>query len=147
MNINLKGTFFLSQLVAKQLIKEKKENPDFEGSIVNISSISAGMASVNRGQYCISKAGLGMVTKLFATKLGDFDIPVYEVRPGIIDTDMTSGVKEKYDQLFNEGLSIQRRWGTSDDVGKAVAALLRNDFSYSTGQVIMIEGGMTIGRL
>ena len=88
-----------------------------------------------------------MVTKLFATKLGDYNIPVFELRPGIIETDMTAGVKEKYDDLFRKGLSIQRRWGTAEDVGKAVASLLRGDFPYSTGQVIMVEGGMSIDRL
>ena len=147
LDINLKGTFFLSQIIAKLMINYKNENAGFQSTIVNISSISAEVASINRGQYCISKSGMSMVTKLFASKLGDYNIPVYEVRPGIIDTDMTSGVKDKYDKLFKEGLSVQRRWGTAEDVGKAVAALLRQDFPYSTGQVIMVEGGMTIDRL
>jgi NAD(P)-dependent dehydrogenase (short-subunit alcohol dehydrogenase family) len=102
---------------------------------------------VNRGEYCISKAGLSMATQLFAVRLGEFDIPVFEVRPGIVSTDMTSGVKEKYDKLIEEGLNLQKRWGTPDDVGKAVASLAKGDFMYSTGQVIMVDGGMTISRL
>ncbi len=147
LNINLKGTFFLSQLAAKEMVKAKAENPDFSGAIINISSISATVISINRGQYCISKAGMSMVTQLFATRLGQDEIPVYEVRPGIIATDMTSTVKEKYDKLFAEGLSVQPRWGYPDDVAKAVAGLVRGDFPYSTGQVIMVDGGMTMQRL
>ena len=147
LNINLKGTFFLSQLAAKEMVKAKAKNPDFSGAIINISSISATVISINRGQYCISKAGMSMVTQLFATRLGQDGIPVYEVRPGIIATDMTSTVKEKYDKLFAEGLSVQPRWGYPEDVAKAVAGLVRGDFPYSTGQVIMVDGGMTMQRL
>jgi NAD(P)-dependent dehydrogenase (short-subunit alcohol dehydrogenase family) len=115
--------------------------------MINISSMSATVASINRGEYCISKAGLSMVTQLFAVRLGEFNIPVYEVRPGIIDTDMTAGVKEKYNKLIEEGLCIQKRWGYPDDVGKAVCALASGSFPYSTGQVIMVDGGLTIQRL
>ncbi|MBX2841444.1 MAG: 3-ketoacyl-ACP reductase [Flammeovirgaceae bacterium] len=147
LGINLKGSFFLTQLAANWMVEQKTVNPDFKASIINVSSISATTASINRGEYCISKAGLSMVTQLFAVRLGDLDIPVYEVRPGIITTDMTSGVKEKYDKLFAEGIAVQKRWGTTEDVGKAVCALAIGDFPYSTGQVIMIDGGFSIDRL
>ena len=144
---NLKGTYFLTQKVANWMIEQKKNDQEFRGCIINISSISATVASVNRGEYCISKAGISMVTKLFAVRLGEFNIPVFEVRPGVIRTDMTAGVKEKYDKLIDEGLCIQQRWGEPDDVGKVVAALAKGDFMYSTGQVIMVDGGLTIPRL
>ena len=147
LSINLKAAYFLMQQAANLMIKEKKKDPEFPACIINISSISATVASVNRGEYCISKAGLSMATQLFAVRLGEFDIPVFEVRPGIISTDMTSGVKEKYDKLIEEGLNLQKRWGTPDDVGKAVASLAKGDLMYSTGQVIMVDGGMTISRL
>ena len=138
---NLQGPYFLTQAVAKWMIEQKT------GCIINISSVSATVASVNRGEYCISKAGVAMATQLWAARLGEFGIPVYEVRPGVIKTDMTAGVLEKYDKLFGEGLAIQRRWGMPEDVGKVVAALARGDFPYSTGQVIMVDGGLTIQRL
>lgn len=144
---NLKGTYFLSQLAANWMIAQKKENSSFAGMIINVSSISATVASVNRGEYCVSKAGMSMATQLFAARLGEFDIPVYEVRPGVINTDMTSGVKEKYDKLIDGGLTVQKRWGQPDDVGKVVAALATGRFPYSTGQVIMVDGGLTIPRL
>ena len=144
---NLKGTYFLTQKVANWMIEQKKNDREFRGCIINISSISATVASVNRGEYCISKAGISMVTKLFAVRLGEFNIPVFEVRPGVIRTDMTAGVKEKYDRLIDEGLCIQKRWGEPEDVGKVVASLAKGDFMYSTGQVIMVDGGLTIPRL
>ncbi len=147
MNTNLRGTFFLTQSIAKWLIQQKKSNKEFIGSIINISSISATVVSLNRGEYCISKAGLGMVTQLFATRLGEHDIPVYEIRPGIIETDMTRGVKEKYDKLFAQGLSVQPRWGKPEDIGKTVLALAKGFLPYSTGSVIMADGGLTITRL
>lgn len=147
MGINLKGPFFLSLEAAKSMVKSKKNNPGFEASIINIGSISATVVSPNRGQYCMSKAGMGMMTQLLATRLGEEEIPVYELRPGIIETDMTSGVKQKYDKLIGEGLCVTKRWGQSVDVGKAVAALARGDMLYSTGQVIMVDGGLTIPRL
>jgi NAD(P)-dependent dehydrogenase (short-subunit alcohol dehydrogenase family) len=147
MGVNLKGTYFLTQKAANWMIEQKKINPEFKGCIINISSISATVASLNRGEYCISKAGIGMVTQLFAARLGEYDIPVFEVRPGIIQTDMTSGAREKYDKLIGEGLTVQKRWGEPADVGKAVAALTKGDFMYSTGQVIMVDGGLTIPRL
>jgi 3-oxoacyl-[acyl-carrier protein] reductase len=144
---NLKGTYFLTQKVANWMIEQKKNDHDFTGYIVNISSISATIASVNRGEYCISKAGLSMATQLFAVRLGEFNIPVFEVRPGVIRTDMTAGAKEKYDKLIEEGLCVQQRWGEPEDVGKVVASLVNGNFLYSTGQVIMVDGGLTIPRL
>ena len=147
MKINLQGPYFLTQQVANWMVEQKKTHADFWGYIINITSISATVASVNRGEYCISKAGLGMVTKLFAARLGEYDLPVYEVRPGIIKTDMTAGVKDKYDKLFAEGLAVQKRWGNPEDIGKVVAALSRGDMPYSTGSVIMVDGGMTVQRL
>jgi 3-oxoacyl-[acyl-carrier protein] reductase len=144
---NLKGNYFLTQDAANWMIEQKQADANFTGCIINVSSISATVASVNRGEYCISKAGISMATQLFAVRLGEFDIPVYEVRPGVISTDMTAGVKEKYDKLIEEGLCVQKRWGEPDDVGKAVASLAKCDFMYSTGQVIMVDGGLTIPRL
>jgi 3-oxoacyl-[acyl-carrier protein] reductase len=146
-NTNLKGNYFLTQDAANWMIEQKGSVNDFEACIVNISSISSTVASVNRGEYCISKAGISMATQLFAVRLGEYNIPVYEVRPGIINTDMTSGVKQKYDSLIEQGLCVQKRWGQPDDVGKCVAALANGSFPYSTGQVFMIDGGLTIARL
>ena len=147
MEVNLKGPYFLTQAVANWMIAQKREDEAFEGCIVNISSISATVASPSRGEYCISKAGVSMATRLWAVRLAEFGIHVYEIRPGIIQTDMTSTVKGKYDRLIAEGLTLQPRWGYPEDVGRAVAALVRGDFPYSTGQVIMIDGGLTIPRL
>lgn len=144
---NLKGTYFLTQLAANWMIEQKRTDPKFDAMIINVSSISATVASINRGEYCVSKAGLSMATQLFATRLGEFNIPVYELRPGVVDTDMTAGAKAKYDKLIGEGLTVQKRWGFPDDVGKAVAALANGAFPYSTGQVIMVDGGLTIPRL
>lgn len=144
---NLKGTYFLTQAAANWMIEQQQADGSFSGCIINISSISATVASVNRGEYCIAKAGLSMATQLFAVRLGSYNIPVYEVRPGVIATDMTAGVKEKYDRLIAGGLCVQQRWGYPDDVGKAVAALASGDFPYSTGQVIMVDGGLTLPRL
>ncbi len=146
-NVNLKGPYFLTQQVANYFVGEKKKDTMFPCCIINISSVSATVASVNRGEYCISKAGIAMATKLWAARLGEFNIPVYEVQPGIIKTDMTAGVVEKYDKLFAGGLAIQSRWGLPEDVGKAVKALASGDFPYSTGQVIMVDGGQTVQRL
>lgn len=144
---NLQGPYFLTQNVANWMIDQKKEDENFSACIVNISSISATVASVNRGEYCVSKAGMSMMTLLFATRLGEYGIPVYDVRPGVIKTDMTSGVTEKYDRLISEGLCAQPRWGYPEDVGKVVAALAKGYFPYSTGQTIMVDGGLTIPRL
>ncbi|MEO8416697.1 MAG: 3-ketoacyl-ACP reductase [Ginsengibacter sp.] len=147
MDINLKGPYFLTQHVANWMIEQRNMDAIFNGCIINISSMSATVASVNRGEYCLSKAGISMATQLFAIRLGEYNIPVFEVRPGIIKTDMTSGVKEKYDKLIEDGLCIQKRWGEPEDVGKVVASLAKGDFAYSTGQVIMVDGGLTIPRL
>ena len=146
MGVNLKGSYFLTQKTANWMIEQKKTNTEFKGCIINISSVSATVVSVNRGEYCISKAGIAMATQLFAVRLGEYDIPVFEVRPGIIQTDMTSGVKEKYDKMIAEGLCVQKRWGEPEDVGKCVASLAKGDFMYSTGQLIMVDGGLTIPR-
>lgn len=147
LDTNLKSCYFLTQAAANWMIEQKAADPDFSASIINISSISATVASVNRGEYCVSKAGISMVTQLFAVRLGEYDIPVYEVRPGVIATDMTAGVKEKYDNLIGGGLCVQPRWGTPEDVGKAVGALAAGGFPYSTGQVFMVDGGLTLSRL
>lgn len=146
---NLKGAFFLTQLVANDMVAAKNQDGSFSGMIVNVSSISATVVSVNRGEYCIAKAGLSMVTQLFAARMGEFDIPVYEIRPGVTKTDMTASpaVTEKYDKLIEEGLCVTKRWGFPEDVAKAVASLSRGDFPYSTGQVLMVDGGLTIPRL
>lgn len=144
---NLRGPYFLTQAAARWMIEQRKADANFRGCIVNVSSISATVASVNRGDYCLSKAGVAMSTKLWAARLAEFGIDVYEVRPGIIATDMTAGVKEKYDTLIAQGLTVEKRWGTPADVGKAVAALAGGAFSYATGQVIVIDGGLTLERL
>jgi 3-oxoacyl-[acyl-carrier protein] reductase len=138
---NLNSAYFLSQAAANWMVAQKSADATFKGSIINVSSISATIASVNRGEYCVAKAGMSM------TRLGEYDIPVYEVRPGVIATDMTSGVKEKYDKLIGEGLCVQPRWGLPEDVGMAVASLATGNFPYSTGQVIMVDGGLSIPRL
>ncbi|GAK57535.1 short-chain dehydrogenase/reductase SDR [Candidatus Vecturithrix granuli] len=147
--INLQGPHFLCQEAANWMIIQKKAQPDFQGCIVNISSISSTVASVNRAEYCISKAGLSMSTKVWAVRLAEFGIPVFEVQPGVIQTDMTSApaVKARYEQLFAEGLTLQPRWGQPEDIGKAVAMLVRGDLPYSTGQVISVDGGMRVERL
>ncbi len=147
LSTNLKGPYFLTQLFASHMVQQKKENPDFWSCIINVSSVSASVASVNRGEYCISKAGIAMATKLWAARLGEFGIQVYEIQPGVIKTDMTAGVTEKYDRLFEEGLSIQQRWGTPEDVGKVAAAMATGMLPYSTGQVVLVDGGMTVQRL
>jgi 3-oxoacyl-[acyl-carrier protein] reductase len=146
-NTNLRGAYFLTQAAARWIVSQQQAAPGFRGAIINVSSISATVASVNRGEYCVAKAGLSMATQLFAARLGEYGIPVYEVRPGVTRTDMTSGVTEKYDKLIADGLCVTPRWGTPEDVGLAVAALARGEFPYSTGQVIMVDGGLTIPRL
>ena len=144
MDINTKGLLFLTQRVAKEMIKNEGEQ---RGSIVNISSLSAYTSSVNRGEYCISKAGVSMITKLFADRLAEYGIPVNEVRPGIIATNMTSKVQEKYDRLIEGGLLPIQRWGTPEDVAKAVWALCSGMLPYVTGQSLDVDGGFHIRRL
>ena len=141
MNINTKGTLFLTQRVAKQMVKQGS------GSIVNISSMSAYTSSVNRGEYCISKAGASMITTLFADRLAEYGITVNEVRPGIIATDMTSKVQGKYDALIEGGLLPIKRWGKPEDIASAVLALCDGSLPYMTGQSINIDGGFHIRRL
>ena len=144
--INLKGPYFLTQTVARYMLEQKRE-PGWAGAIVFVTSVSAEAASANRGDYCVSKAGLSMAARLFAVRLAASGIPVYEVRPGIIHTDMTANVAEAYDRRIAEGLVPQGRWGEPEDVGRAVAALARGDAAYSTGAVIMVDGGFSVPRL
>ena len=147
MSTNLKGPFFLTQEIAGHMVASKSTDADFQACIVNISSISATIASTTRGEYCISKSGMSMMTKLFAVKLGEYNIPVYEVRPGVIETDMTSGVLEKYQKLIAEGLTIEPRMGLPEDIGKVVSALVEKRIPYATGQVITVDGGLSLPRL
>jgi len=146
-SINLRGPYFLTQAAANWMVQQKKADANFRGCVVNVSSVSATVVSVNRGDYCISKAGVAMATQLWAARLAEFGIDAYEVRPGVIATDMTSGVKEKYDNLIANGLTVEKRWGTPADVGKAVAVLARGEMPYATGQVLNIDGGITLQRL
>ena len=147
MRVNLKGPYFLTQKAAQWMIAQRQDDPARAQAIINITSVSATVASINRGDYCLAKAALGMSNQLWAARLAGSGIPVYEVRPGIIKTDMTAGVTGKYDALIAGGLVPQNRWGLPEDVGKAVAMLARGDLPYSTGQVILVDGGMTLARL
>jgi 3-oxoacyl-[acyl-carrier protein] reductase len=147
MDVNLKGPYFLTQMVANYMVDSKKANRDFRACIINISSISARVASVERGEYCISKAGVSMATRLWAARLGEFDIPVYEIQPGIIKTDMTAGAEQKYDELIGKGVCLQARWGMPEDVAKVAVAMATGSLPYSTGQVVAVDGGLTIPRL
>ena len=149
MNINLKGTFFLTQAIANHMIKTIKENTieNYKPRIVNIGSISAYTSSVNRGEYCISKAGVSMMTSLFADRLASENIPVFEVRPGIIQTDMTSGVLEKYQALIDGGLTPIKRMGQPQDVADCVWAVVSGLLDFATGQVINADGGFHLRRL
>ncbi|HTM26096.1 MAG TPA: 3-ketoacyl-ACP reductase [Vicinamibacterales bacterium] len=144
---NLQGPYFLTQAVARDQVIRRAADPSFAAAIVFITSVSAQLASVNRGDYCVSKAGLSMAARLFAARLAASGIPVFEVRPGIIETDMTAGLREAYDRRIGEGLVPERRWGTPDDVGRVVAAILRGDVPYATGSVINVDGGLTLPRL
>ncbi|TWT72739.1 3-oxoacyl-[acyl-carrier-protein] reductase FabG [Posidoniimonas polymericola] len=146
-SINLRGPYFLTQAVAKWMIEQRQQDAERQPTIVNVSSISAVVASTNRGDYCISKAGVGMATQLWAARLGEHGIPVYEVRPGVIRTDMTAGVTDKYDKLISEGLTVEPRWGLPEDIGRAVATLASGGLSYATGNVLYIDGGLTSQRL
>jgi NAD(P)-dependent dehydrogenase (short-subunit alcohol dehydrogenase family) len=149
-DINLKGPYFLTQIVARRMIDQvQRGDVSAFGSprIITITSISAYAASVNRGDYCVAKAGLAMMTALYAARLAEYGINVYEVRPGVIATDMTGGVKEKYDRMIEQGAWPIRRWGQPEDVGRAVAAIARGDLPYSTGEVINIDGGFHLRTL
>lgn len=147
LDVNLKGTFFLTQLAAKEMI-QRAENYTRFPQIINISSISAYTSSTNRGEYCIAKAGVSMVTTLFADRLAEYGIGVYEIRPGIIYTDMTAAVTEKYDKMINEeNLLPIKRWGKPEDIANVVSALCSGAFAYSTGEIINVDGGFHIRRL
>jgi NAD(P)-dependent dehydrogenase (short-subunit alcohol dehydrogenase family) len=141
LGVNLKGPYFLSQAAALEMIKLREAIADYQPAIVNISSLSAYTISPQRGDYCISKAGMSMLTQLFAFRLAEHGIRVYEVRPGIIDTDMTAGAHERYTQMIADVLTPIRRWGTPADVGKAVVALVQGGFPHSTGEVVNVDGG------
>ncbi len=147
MRINVQGPYFLTQAVANWMVQQHQTDPEWRGCIVNISSMSATVVSVNRGEYCLSKAAVSMATQLWAARLGEYDIPVYEIRPGIIKTAMTEPVTARYDKLISEGLLVQPRWGYPEDVGRAAAMMVRGDIAYSTGQVINVDGGVTLQRL
>ncbi len=147
LDVNLKGPFFLTQSIARWMVEERLADPDRKLYIVNISSLSEYTSSVLRGDYCLAKAGLGMLTSLFADRLGEHNIPVNEIRPGIIATDMTAGAKEKYDKLFADGLTPFRRWGQPEDVARAVRALVGGDFDFATGSAIDLDGGFHLHRL
>jgi NAD(P)-dependent dehydrogenase (short-subunit alcohol dehydrogenase family) len=148
MDINLKGPFFLTQRVANEMVSLVQSKSVREPKIINISSISAYTSSPPRAEYCISKAGMSMMTKLWADRLAEYGINVYEIRPGIIATDLTSVVKEKYDRLIlDEGLTPIKRWGTPEDIGKAVLAIAEGLFPFSTGEVINVDGGFHLHRL
>ena len=145
--INLRGPYFLTQAAARWMVEQQQADASFKGVIVNVSSVSATVASVNRGDYCISKAGVAMATQLWAVRLAPEGIVVYEVRPGVVATDMTAGVTEKYDALLAGGLAPMPRWGRPADVGGAVRMLARGEAPYSTGEVFHVDGGMHIARL
>ena len=145
--VNLKGPFFLTQSISRWMVEEIQADPDRKLYIVNISSLSEYTSSVQRGDYCLAKAGLGMLTSLFADRLGEHGIPVNEIRPGIIATDMTADAKDKYDKLFAEGLTPLRRWGQPEDVARAVRALVSGAFDFATGSAIDLDGGFHLHRL
>ncbi len=147
MDINLRGTFFLTQQVANWMVELKKESPNQDFSMVTITSVSARLASTNRPAYCMAKSGLSMMNQVFAVKLAEFGIPVFEIQPGVIETDMTEKVKDIYEERIQKGLTLEPRMGKPEDIGKLVAALLRGDLSYATGQIIAVDGGMIVGRL
>lgn len=147
--VNLKGPYFLTQAVANFWLSdpERLRALPRKPKVVTISSVSAYAVSTNRGDYCVSKAGLSMLTPLFAVRLAEHGINVYEIRPGVVSTDMTTGVKEKYDRMIAEGAWPLRRWGTPEDVGRAVAAIAEDRFPFSTGEVISVDGGFHLHRL
>jgi 3-oxoacyl-[acyl-carrier protein] reductase len=147
MNINLKGPVFFAQKIAKEMIWLKQQINDYKPVIVFITSVSAVLSSTNRSEYCVSKAGLSMASTIFADRLSREEILVYEVRPGVIKTDMTAKIKDKYEKLINEGLVPQKRWGLPSDIGKAVASIARGDWGFSTGMIFEISGGLNIHKL
>jgi 3-oxoacyl-[acyl-carrier protein] reductase len=144
---NLQGPYFLTQAIARDQLARRTIESAFRAVIVFVTSISAEAASTNRGEYCVSKAGLSMASRLFAVRLAAAGIPVYEVRPGIIDTDMTAGVRDTYTRRIDEGLVPERRWGNPEDVGRVVRSLVRGDLPYATGTIINIDGGLSMKTL
>jgi 3-oxoacyl-[acyl-carrier protein] reductase len=147
MNINLKGPVFFAQKIAKEMIWLKGQISNYKPMIIFMTSVSAERSSTNRTEYCISKSGLSMATTVFSDRLSKEDIRVYEIRPGIIQTDMTARIKDKYDKLISEGLVPQKRWGLPEDIGRAVASLSRGDWDFSTGMVFEISGGLNVLKL
>jgi len=147
MDINLKGTFFIAQQFARWMLEWRQVHQDYTGMIINISSVSAIAASVKRGEYCISKAGISMMSKLLAIRLAEANIPVYEIRPGVINTDMIAKVKTQYQKLIDDGLTLENRMGTVEDIGTIVATMAQGGMPYATGQIITPDGGMMIERL
>ncbi|MDD2600694.1 MAG: 3-ketoacyl-ACP reductase [Kiritimatiellae bacterium] len=148
MKINLQGPYFLTQAVATWMLVQKSYDADHTGVIINIGSISAEIVSIKRGEYCVSKAGISMMTRLFAARLGGHDIHVYEIRPGMVKTDMTSKVEDSYTRLIEDGeLSVIKRWGTPADVGTVAVAMATGQLPYCVGQVVTVDGGVTLPRL
>jgi NAD(P)-dependent dehydrogenase (short-subunit alcohol dehydrogenase family) len=147
MDINLRGTFFLTQAFANWMVELKKADDHSDFSVITITSVSARLASTNRAAYCMAKSGLSMMNQVFAVRLAEFGIPVFEIQPGVIETDMTEKVKEIYQERIQKGLTLEPRMGKPEDIGKVVASLLRGDLSYATGQIIAVDGGMMVGRL
>ncbi len=147
MDVNLKAPYFLTQLVAKVFRDQFTADTTFRGCVINIGSVSAEFASINRGEYCLSRAATSMATKLWAVRLAEFNSTAYEVRPGIVATDMTAGVQDKYDAMIADGLLVEPRWGEPSDIGRAVALLASGELSYAPGQVLTVDGGLTLRRL
>ena len=147
MNINLKGPVFFAQQIAKEMIWMKEQIQDYRPMIIFVTSVSAVLSSTNRTEYCVSKAGLSMASTVFADRLSKEGILVFDVRPGIIQTDMTIKIKDKYDKMISEGFLPQDRWGLPEDIGKAVASIARGDWNYSTGTVFEISGGLNLHKL
>lgn len=147
MNINLRGPYFFTRHVARQMVRQVESGAPVKPAIIFITSISSRVASINRAEYCVSKAGLSMTAQCFAVALAQHGINVYDLQPALIETDMTAGVREKYDRLIAEGLLLTPRWGTPEDVGKAVVGLVSGYLDYSPGAVIEIGGGFSVPRL
>jgi NAD(P)-dependent dehydrogenase (short-subunit alcohol dehydrogenase family) len=146
-NTNLRGPYFLTQRVARWMVKLRDQVVDYSPAIINISSISAYTSSINRAEYCLAKAGMAMMTQLYAHRLAEYAIPVFEIRPGIIETDMTAGVKGKYDRMIADGLTPIQRWGQPHDVARAVVAVVEGFFPFSTGEILNVDGGFHLRRL
>jgi 3-oxoacyl-[acyl-carrier protein] reductase len=147
MNINLRGPVFFAQKIAREMIWLKQQISDYKPVIIFITSVSAVRSSTNRAEYCVSKSGLSMASTIFADRLSLDGILVFEVRPGVIQTDMTAKSKDKYDKLISQGLVPQKRWGLPEDIGKAIASISRGDWNFSTGMVFEISGGLNISKL